>query len=93
MSKNFETVFVQMRRPRDGDPGVTEEGRYRTEGDVVVLVDKNGNQRLTPKGKPIQRKLNPGDNQRTIAARLVREHLPQPKSDFNRRIFYPDWKF
>ena len=40
MSEPFQTIFVQMRRPRDGDPGVTEPGYFRLEDDVVVLVDK-----------------------------------------------------
>ena len=38
MSKPYEIVWVQMRRPRDGDPGIVEEGRYRIEGDVVDLA-------------------------------------------------------
>ena len=42
MSKDFQTIWVQMRRPRDGDPGVTEPGYFRVEDDTIVLVDKNG---------------------------------------------------
>ena len=49
MSKNFETVFITLRPPRDGDPGVTEEGRYRVEDDTIVLVDAKGVPRLTKK--------------------------------------------
>ena len=50
MSKNFETVFITLRPPRDGDPGVTEEGRYRVEDDTIVLVDAKGVPRLNKKG-------------------------------------------
>ena len=42
MNKDFQTIWVQMRRPRDGDPGVSEPGYFRVEDDTIVLVDKNG---------------------------------------------------
>ena len=90
MSKNFETVFITLRPPRDGDPGVVEEGRFKIIEGQVVLVDINGNQRRDQKGKPIERKLTPADNPRTIAARLVREHMPKRNTNFNRKIIYPD---
>ena len=63
-----------MRRPRDGDPGVTEPGHYRVEDGVVVLVDKNGVPRTNKKGKRLDYKLKPGQNARTIAVLLVRDH-------------------
>ena len=90
MSKPYETIFIQMRRPRDGDPGVTEPGYYRVEDDVVVLVDKNGVPRLNKKGKRLEYKLKPGQNARTIAALLVREHMPDYRGDFHRKIIYPN---
>ena len=82
MSKNFETIFVQMRRPRDGDPGVTEPGYFRVEDEIIVLVDKNGNPRRNKKGKRLEYKLKPGENARTIAALLVRDHMPKPPRRF-----------
>jgi hypothetical protein len=89
MSKNFETIFIQMRRPRDGDCGVTEEGHYRVESNnVVVLVDANGNQRKDTKGRPIKHKLTPADNPRSVAARLVRANIPDRRGDFNRKLNY-----
>ena len=42
-----------MKLPRL-DCGVVEEGRYRIEGDRIVLVDINGKQGGDPKGKLIQ---------------------------------------
>jgi hypothetical protein len=90
MSKNFETIFIQMRRPRDGDPGVTEPGYFQVEDNVVVLVDKDGKPRLNRKRKRLEYKLKPGENARRIAALLVREHLPNYRGDFNRKIIYPN---
>ena len=90
MSKDFQTIFIQMRRPRDGDPGVTEPGYYRVEDDTIVLVDKNGVPRLNKKGKRLDYKLKPGQNARRIAALLVRDHLPTYRGDFNRKIIYPN---
>ena len=90
MSKNFETIFVQMRRPRDGDPGVTEPGHYRIEDETIVLVDINGVPRTNKKGKRLEYKIKPGQNARRIAALLVRDHLPNYRGDFNRKIIYPD---
>ena len=89
MSKDFQTIFVQMRRPTGGDPGVTEAGYFRVENnDVVVLVDINGNPRLNKKGKRLEYKLKPGENARRIAALLVRDHMPNHREDFNRKIEY-----
>jgi hypothetical protein len=90
MSNDFQTIFVQMRRPRDGDPGVTEPGYYRVEDDTIVLVDKNGAPRLNKKGKRLDYRLKPGENARRIAALLVRDHMPNHREDFNRPIIYPN---
>ena len=83
MSKPFQTIFVQMRRPRDGDPGVTEPGYFRVEDDVVVLVDKNGVPRLNKKGKRLDYKLKAGperpENCRAIDAG---PHARTTASDF-----------
>jgi hypothetical protein len=88
MSKDFQTIFVQMRRPRDGDPGVTEPGYFRVEDDNIILVDINGVPRLNKKGKRLAYKLKPGQNARTIAALLVRDHMPNHREDFHRKIEY-----
>ena len=90
MSKPFQTIFIQMRRPREGDPGVTEPGYFQVEDSTVVLVDINGNPRLNKKGKRLEYKLKPGENARTIAALLVRDHLPNHRDDFHRKIIYPN---
>jgi len=69
MTKNFETVFVTIVNPRNGDCGVVEEGRYRIEGDLIVLVDIHGNKRRDAKGRLIQKRLVPGESPRKVAAR------------------------
>jgi hypothetical protein len=89
MTKNFETVFVQMRRPRDGDAGAVESGHYRIEGDVVVLVDIHGNKRRDAKGRLIQKRLMRGESPRSVAQKLTRAHIPDRRGDFNRKIIYP----
>ena len=89
MSKDFQTIFVQMRRPRDGDPGVTEPGYFRFEDDVVVLVDSNGVPRLNKKGKRLDYKLKPGQNARKIAVLLIRDHMPNHRDDFTVKSFIP----
>lgn len=92
MNKDFQTIWVQMRRPRDGDPGVSEPGYFRVEDDTIVLVDKNGVPRTNRKRKRLSYKLKPGENARRIAALLVRDHLPNRRegADFNRTIIYPN---
>jgi hypothetical protein len=79
-----------MRRPRDGDSGIVEQGNYRTEGDVVMLVDRDGVPRKDAKGKPIQHKLKPGETERGVAYKLTRENIPDRRGDFNRKIIYPN---
>jgi hypothetical protein len=85
---HFETVYCQMRRPRDGDSGVVEQGNYRVVDDVVMLVDKDGVPRKDAKGKPIQHKLKPGETERGVAYKLTREHIPDRRGDFHRKIQY-----
>jgi hypothetical protein len=77
-----------MRRPLDGDPGVTEPGYFRVEDDTIVLVNKDGVARLNKKGKRLEYKLKPGQNARKIAALLIRDHIPDYRGDFNRKIEY-----
>jgi len=89
MSKLYETVSVSIRKPRDGDPGIIEEGRYKTEGDTVVLVDIEGKPRLDKKGNRIERKIGPGENSRSVAFKLTRDNIPNRNNDFNRKIIYP----
>ena len=84
MSKDFQTIFVTVRPPRDGDCGVVEQGYFRTEDDNIVLVNKDGVARLNKKGKRLEYKLKP-----------LRDHLPNRRegADFNRTINYPTWRF
>ena len=78
MSEPFQTIFVQMRRPDDGDPGVTEPGYFRLEDDVVVLVDSNGVPRLNKKGKRLDYKLKPGHNARENCGAIDPESHAEP---------------
>ena len=88
MSKPFETIFVQMRRPRDGDPGVTEPGYFRVEDDVVVLVDKNGVPRLNKKGKRLEYKLKAGpERPENCGATDSRPHAGPPRTTFTVKLF------
>jgi len=63
---------------------------FKTVDDVVTLVDINGAARLDAKGKPIQRKLGPGEDARKVACWLTKEHIPNRRGDFNRKIIYPN---
>ena len=38
----------------------------------------------------LEHRLKAGQNARTIAALLVRDHLPNHRDDFHRKIIYPN---
>ena len=67
----METVYIQIRAPRGGDPGRVLEGHYNIVGDTVVLVDRTG-KALTSDDQKYSRKLTPGDHPKQIAAELLR---------------------
>ena len=90
MSEPFQTIFVQMRRPRDGDPGVTEPGYFRVEDDVVVLVDKNGVPRLNKKGKRLDYKLKAGpERSQNCGAIDPGPPAQPPRATFTVKLFIP----
>ena len=88
----METVYIQIRAPRGGDPGRVLEGHYNIVGDTVVLVDRTG-KALTSDDQKYSRKLSPGDRPKQVAAHLLRAHhnaarggIPRGFSD---KITYP----
>ena len=83
-------MTVQIVRPCGSYPyGKIEEGFYRVEGDTVVLVTRTGAQRYDAKKKPI-RQLKDGENARSIAWHLTKQHMPNRNSGFNRPLRYFD---
>lgn len=87
----IQYVTVQIVAPCSGYPyGKIEEGWFRTEGDVVVLVTQKGAQRYDRKGKAITHKLKPGETARAVAWRLTKDNMPNRNSGFNRPLRYPD---
>jgi hypothetical protein len=69
----METVFIQIRAPRAGDPGKVLEGRYNVVGDTVVLVDQTGKP-MTSDDRKYSQKLNPGERPKQVAAQMLRAH-------------------
>jgi hypothetical protein len=86
----IQYVTVQIVRPCGSYPyGKIEEGFYRVEG-AVVLVTRTGAQRYDAKKKPIRQKLKDGENARSIAWHLTKQHMPNRNSGFNRPLRYFD---
>jgi hypothetical protein len=79
----IKMVTVQTRECIEGDAGEVARGFYFVTDDVLKMCDEDGR----PTGKTY--KLNPDDDARQVATRLLRQELlKQPASDFNRRITY-----
>jgi hypothetical protein len=79
----IKMVTVQTRECIEGDAGEVARGFYFVTGDTLKMCSEDGR----PMGKTY--KLNVGDDERRIAARLLRqEMLKQPVSDFNRPLRY-----
>ena len=89
MTKPFETIWLTLVRPKEGDSGVVAPVHFRTEDEFVCLVDNKGVQRVDAKGKPLKRQLGPGESARKIASIMGREYLPKPRSSFTRKLVYP----
>jgi hypothetical protein len=89
MTPKYETIYLTLIRPRDGDAGTVEPIHFRTEDDFVVLVGSNGATRRNRKGQPLKRQFGPGENARKIASIMGREHMPSRRSGFGRKIIYP----
>jgi hypothetical protein len=80
-------ITIQLRRPRDDDPGLVDEAWYRAEAGVVMLTDRYG---VPLPGEGNKRELRPGETAREGAARLLRvRSRNRPARPFNRPLRYP----
>jgi hypothetical protein len=76
-------VTVQTRECIEGDAGEVVRGFYFVTGDTLKMCDEDGR----PTSQPC--KLQPGDDPRIVAKRLLRQQmLRAPASDFTRKITY-----
>jgi hypothetical protein len=79
----IKMVTVQTRECIEGDAGEVVRGYYTVTDGVLTMCNEDGR----PTGKPC--KLQPGDDPRIVAKRLLRQQmLKAPASDFNRKITY-----
>jgi hypothetical protein len=89
MSGNY--ITVQLRRPRDDDPGQIDEAWFVVKDDVVQLVSRDG---VPLPGEDNRRTLRPGETAREAAARLLRARSRnRPARPFNRSLRYPAMRF
>jgi len=79
-----KSVWITTRLPIGDDPGAGEFGLYTVEDGVLQMVTEAGR----PGGKKYE--LQPGDDPKTIAARLTKEAWVRRarESDFNRPLNY-----
>ena len=79
-------LIVQTARPgsRAYPHGATAEGYWMQDGDFVWLTSENG----TKLGD--SRRLEPGADAVTIARLLLKNSLGRKRSDFNRKLVYPE---
>ena len=83
-------ITIQIRPPRGSFPGEIAEGWYCIADGDVVLTDE--------KGKPLgdqKRHLNPGDDARLIACRMLRGRRSSQRSisEWSSPISYPKAKY
>ena len=88
MVDEIHYVTVETARPRGDNLGQVDEGFYRIEGDVVVLVTAKGVQRYAKGGKPIRSAIGPGETARKVAWRLTKQNAPSRRPGFNGPISY-----
>jgi hypothetical protein len=84
-----ERFHIQVAAPReDGFPGEVEFGHYTIDNDTLTLTDAAGTALKRPTGEVYTRTLAPGENPRSIACVLLRQHRSERprKGDFNRRL-------
>ena len=84
-------ITIQLRRPREDDPGVVDEAWYRAEAGVVMLTDRYG---VPLPGEGNKRTRGPNETAREAAARLLRARSrSRPARSFNRPLRYPALRF
>lgn len=85
-------VFIEIRKPRDGDQGRTEEAFFVVNDGVVMLVTQAGEPTYDPQGKKITAPIKQGETASRVAARLLRASLggrSRAYESFSRNIRYP----
>jgi hypothetical protein len=89
-------VTVQVRAPKEGDPGAVVEGRYTLEDGVVTLTNHIGTPVRDHDGKTYSKKLEDGEAGHVIAGRLTKEFRRARRGEqkqvngFSGPIKYPD---
>ncbi len=80
-------ITIQLKRPRDDDPGTIDEAWFVVKDDVVQLVSRDGN---PLPGDDNRCTLRPGETPREGAARLLRARSRnRPARPFSRKLHYP----
>jgi hypothetical protein len=85
MSGNY--ITVQLRRPRDDDPGLVDEAWFVVKDGLVTLTTRDGN---SLHGEFVCSKPKPNETEREAAARLLRSRSRMRAArPFNRPLRYP----
>ena len=83
-------VTIQIRAPKEDDPGQISYGYYTIEGDVLTMTDSEKPVRRT-NGDLVTDRLQPGDDPDAVARRLTKEfrrHIHGDDAGFNRLLNY-----
>jgi hypothetical protein len=84
-------ITIQLRRPREDDPGVVDEAWYCVDGNQVQLTNRDG---VPLPGEDNRRTLRPNETAREAAVRLLRARSrSRPARPFNRTLRYPVLRF
>ncbi len=84
-------VTIQLRRPRDDDPGVVDEAWFVVEDGLVTLTTRDGN---PLHGEYACAKPRPNETARETAARLLRSRSRmRAVRPFNRTLRYPVMRY
>jgi hypothetical protein len=86
------TVFVQLGRPSNENPGgIAGQGEYTQVNGVVTLTKYNGRPLTPDRRKRFSHRLNAGEDPRRIAGRLTKDYAWSLHSNrsFSAPIHYP----
>ena len=84
-------ITIQLRRPREDDPGLVDEAWFVVDGDRVSA--HRSRRRSAAWGRQ-QAQLRPNETAREGAARLLRARSrSRPARPFNRALRYPKLKY
>src|SRR5262249_4396510 len=83
-------IQIPISKPRGSHPGRDAVGYYKLVDDVITMVDRNALP-IIHDGNKYTAKVEPGDEVRRVAARLLRSTLSyREPADFNAPIVYPN---